>query len=110
SAKPMFSVVIPTRARPDTLRHALRTVIAQEEQDLEIIVHECGDDAATAAVLAEFEDRRIRFFKTVEPVRMTENWERALRQATGEYIFFLGDDDGLLPNACEIARSILEKY
>lgn len=106
----MFSIVIPTRARPDTLRHALRTVVAEPERDLEIIVHECGDDPATAAVLAEFDDPRIRFFKTVEPVRMTENWERALRKTTGDYIFFLGDDDGLLPNACETARAILEKH
>jgi glycosyltransferase involved in cell wall biosynthesis len=106
---PMFSVVIPTRARADTLRHALRTVTAQSEPDLEIIVHECGDDPATTSVLAEFNDPRIRFFKTVEPVRMTENWERALHRATGAYLFFLGDDDGLLPKACTIARHILEK-
>jgi glycosyltransferase involved in cell wall biosynthesis len=106
---PLFSVVIPTRARPDTLRHAVRTVVAQSEQDLEIIVHESGDDAATASVLSEFDDRRIRSFKTVQPVRMTENWERALQQATGDYLFFLGDDDGLLPRACTIARHILEK-
>jgi glycosyltransferase involved in cell wall biosynthesis len=106
----MFSVIIPTRARPDTLRHALRTVVAQEERDLEIIVHECGADPATASVLAEFDDPRIRSFKTIEPVRMTENWERALRCATGEYLFVLGDDDGLLPQACAIARQILERH
>src|SRR5215216_1086828 len=104
---PMFSVVIPTRARAETLRHALRTVVAEAEQDLEIIVHESGDDPATASVLAEFDDHRIRSFKTVDPLWMTENWERALRRATGEYIFFLGDDDGLLPNALAIARHIL---
>jgi glycosyltransferase involved in cell wall biosynthesis len=107
---PMLSVVIPTRARPDTLRHSLRTVTAQKDPELEIVVHESGDDPATTAVLAEFDDPRIRFFKTVEPVRMTENWERALRLATGDYLFFLGDDDGLLPNACEIARRILEAH
>jgi glycosyltransferase involved in cell wall biosynthesis len=110
SSKPMFSVVIPTRARPDTLRHALRTVTAQEDRTLEIIVHECGDDPATTEVLAGFDDPRIRFFKTGEQVRMTENWERALRQTTGDYLFFMGDDDGLLPNACEIARRILETH
>jgi glycosyltransferase involved in cell wall biosynthesis len=106
---PLFSVIIPTRARPDTLRHALRTVVAQGEQDLEIIVHESGDDPAIASVLSEFDDGRIRSFKTIESVRMTENWERALRRATGDYLFFLGDDDGLLPKACTIARHILEK-
>lgn len=106
---PLFSVIIPTRARPDTLRHALRTVVAQSEQDLEIIVHESGDDPATTSVLSEFDDPRIRSFKTFQPVRMTENWERALQQATGDYLFFLGDDDGLLPKACTIARHILEE-
>ncbi len=103
----MFSVVIPTRARADTLRHALRTVVAQSEQDLEIVVHESGDDPATAAVLAEFDDRRIRAFKTGEPVPMPENWELALRRTSGKYIFFMGDDDGLFPHACSVARQIL---
>jgi glycosyltransferase involved in cell wall biosynthesis len=106
---PLFSVIVPTRARPDTLRHALRTVVAQSEPELEIIVHESGEDPAIAAVLSEFDDPRIRSFKTGEPVRMTENWERALQRATGDYLFFLGDDDGLLPKACTIARHLLEK-
>jgi len=104
----MFSIVIPTRARADTLRHALRTVLAQTDRDFEVIVHESGDDPATAAAVAEFDDQRIRFFKTIEPVRMTENWERALRHARGDFVLVIGDDDGLLPDACAIARSILK--
>src|ERR1043166_8123364 len=103
----MFSIVIPTQARPDTLRHALRTVLAQSDGDFEVIVHESGDDPATAATVAEFDDPRIRFFKTGEPVRMTENWERALAHVRGDYVLFIGDDDGLLPDACAVAREIL---
>lgn len=100
---PRFSIVIPTRARADTLRHSLRTALTQTFADIEVIVHESGDDADTAAVLAAVEDTRVRAFKTGEPVRMTENWERALDQVRGDYVFFLGDDDGLLPDACRIA-------
>jgi glycosyltransferase involved in cell wall biosynthesis len=106
----MFSIVIPTRARADTLRHCLRTVLAQTYHDFEVIVHECGDDPATSAAMSEFDDPRIRFFKTVEQVRMTENWERALGRARGDYVFVLGDDDGLLPDACANARDILEAH
>jgi hypothetical protein len=106
----MFSIVIPTRARADTLRHALRTVLAQTDGDFEVIVHESGDDPATAAAVAEFDDPRIRFFKTGEPVRMTENWERALAHVRGDYVLFIGDDDGLLPDACAIARGILQAH
>jgi glycosyltransferase involved in cell wall biosynthesis len=104
----MFSIVIPTRARPDTLRHAVRTVLAQTDGDFELIVHESGDDPAVSAAVAEFDDPRIRFFKTGEPVRMTENWERALAHVHGDYVLFIGDDDGLFPDACAIARGILD--
>ncbi|HEX4229461.1 MAG TPA: glycosyltransferase [Bryobacteraceae bacterium] len=104
---PRFSIVIPTRARADTLTHALRTVIDQDYEDLEILVHESGDDAETANVVAAAADRRIRHIKTVQPVSMTENWERALSCTTGEYVTFIGDDDGMLPDACAAAAGIL---
>jgi hypothetical protein len=39
---------------------------------------------------------------------MTENWERALANARGEIVAFIGDDDGLLPDACEFASAMLE--
>jgi len=104
---PKFSIVIPTRARADTLIHALRTVTDQDYDDLEILVHESGDDAATASVVAAAADRRVRHIKTVQPVSMTENWERALRCAAGDYITFIGDDDGMLPDACTVAARIL---
>ena len=105
---PTFSIVIPTRARADTLQHALRTALAQTYSDLEIIVHESGADADTAAVLAREHDPRLRAYRTGHPVRMTENWERALDRAEGDYIYFMGDDDGLLPDACTIASHFLK--
>jgi hypothetical protein len=40
-------------------------------------------------------------------VPQTENWERALRYATGEYILVIGDDDGLLPDTCALARELI---
>src|ERR1700704_2292302 len=103
---PEFSVVIPTRARPDTLAHSLRTAVEQSYKDIEIIVHESGDDPATAETVAAIGDHRTRHLKTGQPVSMTENWERALDAATGEYITFIGDDDGLTSDACDIASSI----
>jgi glycosyltransferase involved in cell wall biosynthesis len=104
---PKFSLVIPTRTRADTLIHALRTATDQEYDDLEILVHESGDDAETANVVASTADRRVRHVKTVQPVSMSENWERALNCAAGEYITFFGDDDGMLPDACAAAAEIL---
>ncbi len=104
-----FSIVIPTRARADTLIHALTTAVEQTFSDIEIIVHESGDDPHTAGAVAAVGDSRTRHVKTGHPVSMTKNWELALNSATGDYITFLGDDDGLTNDACAVASSILER-
>jgi hypothetical protein len=38
---------------------------------------------------------------------MSENYEFALNHVTGEYVMYLGDDDGLLPNACNDVSEII---
>jgi hypothetical protein len=100
---PKLSIVIPTRARADTLRHALRTALDQSFTDIEVIVHESGADPATANVIDEVDDPRVRFYRSERPVRMCENWEMALDHVRGDYVFYMGDDDGIFPDACEIA-------
>jgi len=106
---PKFSIVIPTRARPDTLAHALRTAVEQTYEDVEILVHESGDDPGVAETVARVGDHRTRFVSTGLPVSMPENWERALNCTTGEFITFIGDDDGLVSDACATVSAILEK-
>src|SRR5882724_8704509 len=107
---PKFSIVIPTCSRPDTLVGTLRTVLDQTYTDIEIIVHESGTDPRTEALFAEVRDQRVRYIGTANHLHMSENWERALGDATGEYVTLLGDDDGLLPSACADAAGILEAH
>ena len=106
---PKFSVIIPTRLRPDTLRSALRTAVDQTYSDIEILVQECGDDPASGEAVAAVGDGRTRHLKTGELVPMSENWERAVAAATGDYITIIGDDDGILPEACSQAAALLER-
>jgi hypothetical protein len=101
-----FSVVVPTLRRADTLAHALATLLVQE--NAEIVVQNNGNDPATRDLVESLGDPRVRHFHTDDVVPMTENWERALAHAGGDVITFIGDDDGLLPDACAIAGSIFE--
>jgi hypothetical protein len=107
---PRFSILLPTRERSDTLRYALQTAVAQDFGDVEILVHESGDDPRTAEVVAEVGDSRTRHVKTVEPVAMKDNWERAVAAATGDYLTIIGDDDGILAAACSEAAQILDRH
>lgn len=106
---PRFSLVIPTLRRADTFRHALATLLEQDHQDYEIVVQNNGRDAETEAVVDAIADPRVRHFASDSILPMTENWETALGHARGELITFIGDDDGLLPDACRLAAAIIDR-
>jgi hypothetical protein len=106
SQSPTFSLVVPTLRRADTLERTLVTLVNQP--DAEIVVQNNGNDPATRALVESFDNERVRHFSTSEVVPMTENWERALANAGGEIVAFIGDDDGLLPDACDLAASVFE--
>ncbi|PIT05066.1 glycosyl transferase [Bradyrhizobium nitroreducens] len=105
---PLLSIVVPTLDRPDTLRHALATMACQPAQaDCEFIVQNNGGNPEIAKMVADLQDGRFRHFASETVLTMTDNWEAALGHASGEYIAFLGDDDGLMPYACATASSVL---
>jgi len=105
---PLLSIVIPTLDRPDTLRHALATMACQPAQaDCEFIVQNNGGNPAIAKMVADLQDERFKYFASDTVLTMTDNWEAALGRASGEYITFLGDDDGLMPYACATASDML---
>jgi glycosyltransferase involved in cell wall biosynthesis len=93
-----FSVVIPTRERPATLRHCLRTCLNQNFDDYEVIVSDNGSIAATREVVDEAASPKVRYVKTPEPLSLASSWEFAVSHARGEYVLVIGDDDGLLPH------------
>lgn len=91
---PKISVITATYNRSEVLRWAVSCVLAQTFQDWELIVvgDACTDD--TAALMAGFEDPRIRF------VNLPENFgeqsgpnNHGLGLARGEWIAYLNHDD-----------------
>jgi len=106
---PRFSVVVPTRERPATLRHALRTCLDQDFDDYEIIVCDNFGGPATRTVAEETGSPRVRYIRSDRPLAMSANWELAVQHAVGEYVLVVGDDDGLLPFALSRADQLLRQ-
>lgn len=98
-SRPRFSVVIPTRDRTHTLRHTLRTCLAQAYDDVEFLVSDNGSTTNAQPLVEELADPRLRYVRTPRPLAMSESWEFAVSQAKGEFITVIGDDDGLLLHA-----------
>lgn len=102
-----LSIGIPTRERADTLRATLRTLAAIDDPDLEIILSDNASTDDTARVAREAGDPRIVYVNPGRRVSQRQNFEHALRAATGEYVMLIGDDDAVLPAQWPLLRSIL---
>lgn len=108
----IFSLIIPSLNRCDTLAHTLYTLREQDFDDVEFIIsnnhsHDGTEDLAHSLMAA---DRRFRYVKTPQVYAMNLHWEFALSHARGQYLSFIGDDDGLMPNGLNYALSIIKEY
>jgi glycosyltransferase involved in cell wall biosynthesis len=91
--RPLFSIVIPTRDRPNFLREAIQSALEQEFDDYEIIVSDNSTNSETEKVVSEFESKKLKYFRTPKPLDMPKSWDFALSKANGKFITFLEDDD-----------------
>jgi glycosyl transferase family 2 len=104
-----FTVVIPTRERADTLFHAIKTCVAQDYDNLEILVSDCFSGDNTKDVIYSFDDPRLKYVNPGRTLSMSRHWEFALSHVHDGYLTCLGDDDGLLPHAVADICSVLNQ-
>lgn len=94
-----YTVIIPTRDRCETLGPALRTCLEQSYSNLQVIVSDNCSTDATAEVVAQHRAPNLRYLKTERRLSMADNFEFALNHVDDGFVMFIGDDDGLLPDA-----------
>ncbi len=97
SGVPVLSIVIPVRNREEKLPACLRTIQDSlvSSTRLEVVV---ADNTPNGLDLAEAftSDPRIRIVRPQVPLHMTDNFEFGRRAAKGEWLLFLGSDDGVV--------------
>ena len=103
-----FSIVVPLYNTPEKyLREMIESVIAQTYGNWELVLADASE--SPIEIIKEYmkEDPRIRYFHLDENRGISENTNRALKEATGDYIGLLDHDDLLTPDALyEVSRVI----
>jgi glycosyltransferase involved in cell wall biosynthesis len=105
-----ISIVIPTRNGSRYLRHSVATCLADGDPNLEVIVSDNNSRDDTKAIIEEIADPRLIYANTGMDLSMRQNFEFALSKASGDYLIFIGDDDGIVPHGIATLRSILQTY
>jgi glycosyltransferase involved in cell wall biosynthesis len=105
------TVIIPVHRHAAPLRLSAGSVLRQSIQSIEIFLVGDGVDDATRAVVHELlaTDDRIRFFDFPKGPRKGEvHWHKALQEARGRFVAYLGSDDCWLPNHLEVLDDLLK--
>jgi hypothetical protein len=109
--EPLVSFIVPTYNSYETLRDlCLPSILAQDYGNFEVIVVGDASPPETAAVIADIDDPRVRFYnRTLRgpyPEDLSKRWyvigtppyDDALALAKGRWIAGLGDDDEIRPD------------
>lgn len=105
----MISVILPTYDRGATIPRAIDSVLAQSYSDWELVIVDDGSTDETQAVLAGYEDPRIRVVRHDRNKGVTAAENTGFDSMRGDYFTMLGSDDEMLPDALEtLAATVTE--
>jgi glycosyltransferase involved in cell wall biosynthesis len=113
-ARPDVSVLIATHRRTDLLCEALRSVLDQTLDNVEIIVVDDAGEDATADAVAKLAQQRdtIRYFKRSDYTEKSGGLPSrnvATKLCSGRYVLYLDDDDLLASSCLERRMAVLEE-
>ena len=101
------SVIIPTHCRASMLCEAIDSVIAQNVDDLEVVVVDDGSTDDTSERVCAYGDP-VRYLHQ-ENQGLSTARNLGLSVAKGEYVALLDDDDWWMPGKLELQVQILDK-
>jgi O-antigen/teichoic acid export membrane protein len=105
-----ISVFIPIRNDVRWLPGAIESVLAQTHAAWDLII---GDNASTddiPAVLARYEDPRIRYHRFERSASIFENWNRTAALSQGDWMLPLAADDRFRPELLTRLAQAIEAY
>jgi len=107
--RPVVSAVIPLYNKAPYIGRAIQSVLAQTEQEFEVIVVDDGSTDGGAAIVEHFADPRIRLI-TQENRGASAARNRGIRESWADLVAFLDADDEWYPAFLETALDLRRRY
>lgn len=110
SCEPLVSIGLPVRNGERYLGEAVRSILDQEYDHLELVISDNASDDETEEICRQFAkyDSRVRYHRQPQNVGLVANFNAVLHLARGLYFKWMGDDDWLTPTYVTRCVDILE--
>ena len=89
-----FSIVIPTRNRPEMALRAIKSALRQDMPEVEVVVSDNSNAEHVATLenaVRALGDKRVTYVRPPSELAMGPHWEFALGHAHGTYVGYLTD-------------------
>ena len=106
----MISVCIATYNGERFIERQVTSILSQIDVKDEVIVADDGSVDNTLTILRDLNDPRIRIVDGAHRHSPTWNFEKALKEARGEYIFLSDQDDVWMPEKVAVTMRYLQQY
>jgi glycosyltransferase involved in cell wall biosynthesis len=106
---PLVTVITAVMNAVETVKVCIESVAQQDYPNIEHIVLDGGSTDGTLDVLRQYDDR-IALWKSEPDAGIYDAWNKALAEAHGEWICFLGADDEFLPGAISAYMALAAEH
>ena len=104
-----LSICIPTYNRGKSLVNCLNSLNLQTDKEFEVCISDNCSDENIQNLIQPFKNRlKIKFSKNNKNLGAAMNFLKVASMAQNEFIWFLGDDDLLIPSAIHDLKNIIK--
>lgn len=106
---PLVTVLMPVFNGEKYLREALESILNQTYKNLEILIINDGSKDQSEEIILSYTDKRIRYIKNQENIKLISTLNLGIKEAKGKYIARMDADDVSMLNRIEKQVCFLEE-
>jgi glycosyltransferase involved in cell wall biosynthesis len=106
---PLITIAIPTRNRSAQIRDSVESALAQTYSNIEVLVSDNASTDDTLATLESISNPKLRILTNSENIGSNGNYNKCVREANGDYLIIVPDDDRISKLFAEKCVSLLDK-
>ena len=107
---PKVSILVPVYNAEKFIAETISAVLAQTYEDFELILLDDNSSDNTQKVISTFDDKRIIYKRNETNLGISENRNKLINMARGEYVAVLDHDDICLPDRLAVQVAFMDSH